>query len=144
VFVTGDLAYFAAILGKLKMAGDWCTWCGLLVKEWSPTDHDMGKLWTLGAMAEVCLSFSLGATNNTSADCQLCVNVRLPTCVHIKGYIIPILHTKISIGNQLLKSFLDWVNLQIGRVPDDEIKARYAVMRQTRSYIYRTSIGTSG
>jgi hypothetical protein len=44
VFVTGDLAYFAAILGKVNMAGDWCTWCGLSAKEWSPTDHEKGEL----------------------------------------------------------------------------------------------------
>jgi hypothetical protein len=68
VFVTGDLAYFAAILGKVNMADDWCTWCGLSAKEWSPTDHDKGELWTLEAMAEVRLSISSGATNGTSAD----------------------------------------------------------------------------
>ncbi len=68
VFVTGDLAYFAAILGKVNMAGDWCTWCGLSTKEWSPIDHDKGELWTLDAMAEVRLSFSLGVTNNTSTN----------------------------------------------------------------------------
>jgi hypothetical protein len=44
VFVTGDLAYFAVILGKVNMVGGWCTWCGLLPKEWSPTDHDKGEL----------------------------------------------------------------------------------------------------
>jgi hypothetical protein len=47
--------------------------------------------------------------------------------VPIKAYIIPILHTEIGIGNRLLKAFLDWVNLRIKRVPDDEIDARYAV-----------------
>jgi hypothetical protein len=44
VFVTGDLAYFAAILGEVNMAGDWCTWCELPAKEWSPTDHNKGEL----------------------------------------------------------------------------------------------------
>ena len=53
VFVTSDLAYFAAILGKVNMAGAWCTWCGLSPNEWSPTDHDKGELWTLEGMAEV-------------------------------------------------------------------------------------------
>ncbi len=127
VFVTGDLAYFAAILGKVNMAGDWCTWCGLSAKEWSPTDHDKGELWTLEAMAEVRLSISSGATNDTSADRRGCVDVPLRTCVPIKAYIIPILHTEIGIGNRLLKSFLDWVDLRIERVPDVEIEARYAV-----------------
>jgi hypothetical protein len=103
VFVTGDLAYFAAILGKVNMAADWCTWCGLSAKEWSPTDHDKGELWTLeAAMTEVRLSISLGATNGTSAYRRGCVDVPLQTCVPIKAYIIPILHTEIGIGNRLL------------------------------------------
>jgi hypothetical protein len=60
VFVTGDLANFAAILEKVNMAGNWCTLCGLSAKEWSPADHDKGELWTLEAMAAVRESISLG------------------------------------------------------------------------------------
>ena len=70
VFVTGDLAYFAAILGKVNMAGGWCTWCGLSPREWSPTNHDKGQLWTLEAMAEVWTSIRLGVTMDTSANRQ--------------------------------------------------------------------------
>jgi hypothetical protein len=38
------------------------------VKEWSPTYHDNGALWTLAAMTEVRMYISLGVTNSTSAD----------------------------------------------------------------------------
>jgi hypothetical protein len=127
VFVTGDLAYFAAILGKVNMAGGWCTWCGLSPREWSPPDHDKGELWTLEGMAEVRASISLGVMADTSANRQGCVDVPLRTYVPIFSYIIPILHTEIGIGNRLLKSFLDWVDLRIENVPDVEIEARYDV-----------------
>jgi hypothetical protein len=70
VFVTGDLAYFAAILGNVNMAGNWCTWCGLPAKEWGPADHSKGKLLTLEAMLEVLASISLGITNDTLAGCR--------------------------------------------------------------------------
>jgi type IV pilus biogenesis protein CpaD/CtpE len=40
---------------------------------------------------------------------------------------LPILYTEIGIGNRLLKSFLDCVDLRIERVPNDEIEARYVV-----------------
>jgi hypothetical protein len=78
-------------------------------------------------MTEVWLSISSGTTNDTSADCRGCVDVPLRNCVPIKAYIIPIIHTEIGIGNRLLKSFHDWVDLWIERVPRDEIDARYAV-----------------
>ncbi len=109
------------------MAGGWCTWCGWSPKEWSPTDHDKGQLWTLEAMAEVRASIALGVTVDTSANRQGCVDEPLRTCVPINSYIIPILHTEIGIGNRLLKSFLDWVDLRIENVPDDKIEARYGV-----------------
>jgi hypothetical protein len=75
-------------------------------------------------MAEVRLSISSGATNETSTDRRGCIDVPLRTCVPIRAYIISILHTEIGISNQLLTSFLDWANLRIKRVPDDEIQAR--------------------
>jgi hypothetical protein len=127
VFVTGDLAYFAAILGKVNMAGGWCTWCQLSPKEWSPTEHDKGELWTLTAMEEVRTSITLGVTTDTSANRKGCVDAPLRTWVPIDSYILPILHTEIGIGNRLLKSFLDWVDLRIENVPDNEIEARYGV-----------------
>jgi hypothetical protein len=47
----------------------------------------------------------------------------------IHSYILPILHTEIGIGNRLLKSFLDWVDLWIKNVPNKEIEARYGVYK---------------
>jgi hypothetical protein len=127
VFVTGDLAYFTAFWGKVNMAGIWCTWCGLLPMEWSPIDNNKGELWTLAAMAEAWSLISFGITKDTSANCQGCIDVLLRTCVPIHSYIIPILHTEIGIDNCLLKSFLDWVDLQIKNVPEDKIEASYGV-----------------
>jgi hypothetical protein len=114
------------------------------VKEWSPTDHDKGKLWTLAAMAEFRTSISLGVTNDTSANCQGCVDVPLQTCV-LSMHTLFSFFTEIGIGNQLLKSLLgDWVDLGIKTVPDDESEARFVVYKASRSYRYRTSIETSG
>ncbi len=45
----------------------------------------------------------------------------------IHCYILPILHTEIGIGNRLLKSFLDWVDLRVENVPDNEMEARYGM-----------------
>jgi hypothetical protein len=116
VLLTGDLLeYFAAICRKVNMAGNWCTWCGLLAKEWSPTDHDKIKLWTLVEMAEVRMSINLGITNDTLADCQGCIHVPLWTAMPINSHMIPILHSDIGIGNCLLKSFLEWVDRECSR-----------------------------
>jgi hypothetical protein len=140
-FFNAPLLSFAAILGKVNMAGDWCTWCGLSAKEWSPADHDKGELWTLEVMAAVRESISLGVTNDTLAGRQGCVEEPLRSCVPITtSYILPILHTEIGIGNRLLKSFLDWVDWQIENVPDDEFEARYEVYEASMEVQIQTEI----
>ena len=50
--MTGDLAYYAAVLGKPNMAGQWCTWCDLSKKEWIDVEHQKGNLWTLSLMLQ--------------------------------------------------------------------------------------------
>jgi hypothetical protein len=70
VLVTGDLAYFAAILGKVNMAGGWCTWCGLSPKQWSPTDHGKGELWTLISLGMTAASFLLVTSNLVEQGCH--------------------------------------------------------------------------
>jgi hypothetical protein len=122
------------------MAGDWCTWCGLSAKEWSPADHDKGELWTLEAMAAVCESISLGVTNDTLAGHQEFVDEPLRSCIPITSYILPVLHTEIGIGNRLLKSFLDWLDLRIESVPDDEFEARYKVYEANTEVQKQTEI----
>jgi hypothetical protein len=120
------------------MAGGWCTWCSLLPKEWTPTDHGKGELWTLASMKEVRTSINLCVTPDTSANRKGCVDVPLWTCVPINSYIHPILHTEIGIGNFLLKSFLDWVDLRI----ENEIEARYGVYElQVEGELVRRRIG---
>jgi hypothetical protein len=123
------------------MAGDWCTWCGLAAKEWSLADHDKGELWTLEAMAAVHESISLqGVTNDTLAGHQGCVGEPLRSCAPITSHILHVIHTEIGIGNRLLKSVLDWVDLRIENVPDDELEARYKVYEAKTEVQIQTEI----
>ena len=47
LLISGDLAFFATIIGKVKMSGCWCHWCKLSAKEWSYKSHIKGMLWTI-------------------------------------------------------------------------------------------------
>jgi hypothetical protein len=107
----------------------------LSAKEWSPADHGKGELWILEAISEVRGSISLGITYNMPACCRGCVHEPIQICVPITSCILLILDTEISIGNCLLKLFLDWVS-----VPDDKIEARYGVYEANTEVQIQTKI----
>ena len=47
VLMCGDLAFFAAVLGKVNMSGKWCVWCQLGPSEWSMPNHVPGDGCTI-------------------------------------------------------------------------------------------------
>ena len=50
---SGDLAFFAAVLGKVNMSGKWCVWCQLGPNEWSVPNYVPGEGWTIKKMHEL-------------------------------------------------------------------------------------------
>ena len=46
-FISGDLAFFATILGKPNMSPVWCNWCMLSKQAWTVQGHDPGGKWTI-------------------------------------------------------------------------------------------------
>ena len=53
LLISGDLAYFATIVGKVNMSGCWCHWCNLSPQEWSNKSHTKGMLWTIDLLKKI-------------------------------------------------------------------------------------------
>ena len=47
ILVSGDLAFFATIVGENNISGHWCHWCMLSATEWGNCDHEKGDTWTM-------------------------------------------------------------------------------------------------
>ena len=60
LFVTGDLAFYAAALGKVNMSGFWCTWCKLCFAEWEKINHEAGICWTIGGIEQQRKDYQMG------------------------------------------------------------------------------------
>ena len=39
LLISGDLSFFATVVGKVNMSGCWCHWCNLSAKECSDRSH---------------------------------------------------------------------------------------------------------
>ena len=124
LFITGDLAFYAAVLGKVNMAGKWCTWCDLRPAEWIINDHPVGVSWTLEKMKQVRDDIGDGELRNTAKTKKGCVNEPLIDCVEPISYIPPILHIMLGLGNKVLDDFFKWVDAMVENIPVTERNLR--------------------
>ena len=124
IVVTGDLAFYAAVLGKVNGAGHWCTWCQHSYNDWKGENHQAGLKWTLLRMATRREQLFNKELKNTSANRKGIKEICLFDGIEIYQYIFPILHTEIGLGNYFLNSFFDWIDYRIEHVTDEEKQRR--------------------
>eukprot|EP00978_Attheya_sp_CCMP212_P037364 scaffold175527_cov64-Attheya_sp.AAC.1 len=121
IFISGDLAFFTAVLGKINMSGSWCTWCKLSPKEWKEYMHEKGQLWILDSMYTIQYAIENGDINPKDAQSRKgIVTDPLFDCIEVCQYIISLLHCEIGIGNTILNSFFNWVDYRVEIISDEE------------------------
>ena len=118
MFVTGDLAFLAMILGREGMSGHWCHICMALKKDWAKEGHSTGEKWTIQKMIDM-----LGK-GNTGTDRKGMKARPYWDFIPIENYIIPLLHVMIGVGNDILEHFMDQYDLNIIKLSTEENKAR--------------------
>jgi hypothetical protein len=52
IFIRGDLAYYATVLGKESSTSKWCWLCQLSHSQWQSSNHNRGLPWTLQSIKE--------------------------------------------------------------------------------------------
>jgi hypothetical protein len=123
ILFTGDLAWYAAALGKVNMSGNWCCWCKLSANEWKDV-HEAGEVWTLLLMNELREQLNRKEIKDLPMNRKGIVMVELFDCVDVFEYIYPILHSEIGLGNYILNAFLTWVDYRIEMVTEEEMEKR--------------------
>ncbi len=104
IFISGDLSFFACLLGKDGSSGCYCYVCDLPQSQWQEEEHEKGALWSLQTMQQICLA---------ETDARKARGIKknpLITCVDVDRYSLPLLHMMMGQGNKLLDSFLDYVD----------------------------------
>ena len=44
LLISGDLAFFATVVGKVNRSSCWCHWCNISPFEWEHIHHEKGTL----------------------------------------------------------------------------------------------------
>ena len=121
LLISGDLAYFATIVGKVNMSGCWCHWCNLSAKEWSDKSHIKGMLWTIDLLKK-SFNDKENNVNKTRYEKKGSVKKLLFDSVPIENYIFSLLHAEIGVGNKIVYTYFDWINERIEPITDEELE----------------------
>ena len=114
VFITGDLAFYATVLGMENASASACWLCLLKKKEWEAKPLMKGELRTI---AWICQNVPEGeqTSNRTSGVKEKPLLDAIETC----RYIVPPLHTMLGVGNGLLTDFKEFVDALLEDTPDE-------------------------
>jgi hypothetical protein len=113
VFVTGNLAFYATVLGKEGMDKAYCTWCKLKCSEWQTCPHAPGMKWNLEELKQVAASLNAG--NKTSENGVK--SYPQVDCIELERYIFPVLNVTLGLANRLRKGVIDYADLVAERTP---------------------------
>ena len=111
--VTGDLAFYAMILGKSNGAGHWCWLCNLSKSQWQirRSERTAGEAWCLDKIKRIARNMESGSTYANSSDVRRGVKTApLLDAVEVKFYVIPLLHVLLGVGNDSMRHFFNWID----------------------------------
>lgn len=127
IFVTGDLAFQAMVLGREDMSGQHCLMCQLSRSQFINKAHPAGSPWTYTKL-KCCGEEAAKQTRKKHVH-----GVKQEPWwpfLNFDHHVVPLLHCEIGIGNNLLDKFCHVVNAFIESKSNEEIK----IMRELTSY----------
>jgi len=121
MYVTGDLAFYAMALGRESMSGHWCFLCKMCRTMFDKLEH-RDTMWTMEELLKIA-----DEVNGGKAKFGVKKRPWWPF-IPLENYMIPLLHVLIGLGNDLLDSFLDWVNEELECLDQQEIMTKRAML----------------
>jgi hypothetical protein len=113
-FIAGDLAWDCFCLGKEGAANSWCIYCKHGPPQWSVPNHDKGECWTMEDLEEM-------ADSNKKGTKRMGVKRRTYfPWIPVENYILPVLHLKIGLGNNVIDYFGFLVEWRLTKLSQQE------------------------
>ena len=101
MYVTGDLAWLAAMLGKEDMSSQCCHLCRIFKTEWTEEGHERGEHWSFAKLCEM-------VDQNQSGKNRMGVKTKpYWDFIPFENYVLPMLHLMIGVGNDIFSYFMD-------------------------------------
>jgi len=130
LYITGDLAYQATVMGKENSSGHHCPQCKLNCKTWSDADHEKGAQWTNAGLCEAAREFAQQEQVDPTVKKKAVKGVVEPP--HYPGiepvnFVVPILHMQMGKVNKIIGGCSNFIEEEVENIPSEEIIGRREV-----------------
>ena len=124
IYITGDLAFYANILGKPNSSPHWCHLCDKSHKEWNDVRNiSKGNLWSITTMQKTYEIYKQKWKVNKTAVTGIRNEMHFPN-ISPQNFICPPLHIMIGLVNKIWQEMIDWINDDLENVEEVEAKDR--------------------
>lgn len=128
LFMTGDLAWYAMVLGKEAMAPHWCWRCNMTKQEWTEAADAIrvGQSWTVANMRSHYNKLESGELNKKKPEqVKGVTQPMLIDCMDMCNIPVPPLHNnELFVNHPINKGLMLWINHRIENLPVELIDAR--------------------
>ena len=130
IFITGDLAFYADVLGMPSSSSYWCPWCLLSRPEWqtqpSEPPHERTATFLHDTYQAILQDEQnrLKATEKKGVSCGMHYKSLTP-----QDFVPPLLHMEIGMVNHAWDDFEQWIDDVVEMVPPHEQDARKEVIK---------------
>ena len=135
LFVTGDLAYYADMLGMPNSSSYWCPWCLLSRPEWQGSPDATGEIRTTKSLLDIYDAIR----NDGDKRLKPMDKKGVSTEMHYKNlgpehFVPPLLHMEMGSVNTTWEDFEQWVDDTVEIVPPYEKDARIALIISKKNF----------
>jgi hypothetical protein len=135
LFLTGDLSYYADILGMPNSCSHWCPFCLLSRPEWQESASNTGDARTAAFLQETYEKIKNNASNKLTPYEKKGISCAVHySCLTPEDLVPPLLHMEIGMVNQVWDNFKEWIDDSVERIPVDEKVARES-MSEAKRYL---------
>ena len=120
LYIVGDLAFYAMVMGRESSSGHHCYLCKMSAKEFRDLAK-RGERWTFEAM-----NLLVRQAGDTVKGCKEDAWWQF---IPVENFLVPLLHTLIGIGNAIFGHFKDMINDKIECLDPKEISVRQKVIQ---------------
>jgi hypothetical protein len=126
IFITGDLAFYADVLGMPNSSSYWCPWCLLSHPEWNKdTSTVTAEQRTIKFLSDTVQAIKRDTKKQLKPiDRKGVTSERHYSCLGPENFVPPLLHIEIGMVNQAWVAFEEWVDDVVEVVPPNEKEAR--------------------
>ena len=120
LLISGNLVFFATVVGKINRSGCWCYWCNLSPFEWGNIHYEKGTLWAIDLMKKY-LHTQVDNNNMTANEKKGINQPLLFDAIPIENYVILLLHAEIGVSNKIIENDFLWITDRMEKKSEEEV-----------------------